>query len=67
MPSDIDTPTGEDLQAAADYFRQQAHQHAARGDHASADTCYQAAETADTMRQRLTAPAPTRRQPEDQC
>lgn len=41
-----ETPSGEDLQDAADCFRQQAHQHAVWSDRTSADTCYQAAETA---------------------
>ena len=67
MLPDPETPSGEDLQDAADYFRQQAHQHAARGDRSSADVCYQAADTADTLRRRLTEPPPARRQPEDQC
>ena len=48
-----ETPSGQDLQDAADYFRQQAHRHAARGDRTSTDTCYQATKTATELRCRL--------------
>lgn len=67
MPSHPETPSGEDLNQVADYYRQQAQQHAAQGDQASANICYQAAEMADNLRHRMTAPPPARRQPEDQC
>lgn len=48
MPSHPETPSGEGLNQVADYYRQQAQQHAAQGDQASADICYRAADMAAT-------------------
>lgn len=65
MPSHPETPSGEDLNQVADYYRQQAQQHAAQGDQASADICYQVADMADNLRHRndcaTPGPAPTGR------
>ena len=67
MFSHPETPSGEDLNQVADYYRRQAHQHAAQGDQASADICYQVADMANNLRHWMTVPPPARHQPEDQC